>query len=385
MVELLINKVIGEDWWEQYTGVQEEISANYVRDQLKAFPENEKELRIVIDSPGGDVFEGVTIFNIIRDFARNNPSVKITTYIQGMAASMASIIALAANAVNQENKIIAEDNSTYMIHNAWGAVLGNEKDMREAADFFAGIDLMMRNVYMRKTGKNENDIRSMMDAETWLWGKDILEAGFIDEIIDSEKNADGAEALDMNNSLISARAAFKKSRELVNSMNLKRGGEALKRDWAAAAVACGYKKGGEPSKAEALASVENKKGGCMKITAEELKRDNPDVYDQVFQDGEAAGVKKEQARVNRLLTLGQKAGANDYALECIKSNVEPSDEKVIDTFMEKGAAVKALVAQALDGDVPDVNTPKDDKNADKKAMNEAFDMSFNGGYDDGDN
>lgn len=385
MVELLINKVIGEDWWEQYTGVQEEISANYVRDQLKAFPENENELRIVIDSPGGDVFEGVSIFNIIRDFARNNPSVKITTYIQGMAASMASIIALAANAVNPQNKIIAEDNSTYMIHNAWGIVIGNENDMREAADFFAGFDSMMRNVYMRKTGKTENDIRSMMDAETWLWGKDILEAGFIDEIIDSEKNADGAETLDMNNSLISARAAFKKSRELVNSMNLKRGGEALKRDWAAAAVACGYKKGGEPSKAEALASVENKKGGCMKITAEELKRDNPEVYNQVFQDGEAAGVEKEQARVNRLLTLGQKAGANDYALECIKSNAEPSDEKVIDAFMEKGAAAKILAAQAQDQNVPDVNPPKDDKNADKKAMNEAFAMSFNGGYDDENN
>jgi hypothetical protein len=167
-------------------------------------------------------------------------------------------------------------------------------------------------------------------------------------------------------------------------MNLKRGGEALKRDWAAAAVAIGFK-GGEPSKAEALASEENKKGGCMKITAEELKRDNPDVYAQVFQDGEAAGVKKEQARVNRLLTLGQKAGANDYALECIKSNAEPSDEKVIDAFMEKGAAAKALAAQAQDQSVPDVNPPKDDKNADKKAMNDAFAMSLNGGSDDGDN
>lgn len=382
MVELLINKVIGEDWWEQYTGVQEEISANYVRDQLKAFPENEKELRIVIDSPGGDVFEGVTIFNVIRDFARNNPSVKITTYIQGMAASMASAIALAANAVSDSNKVIAEDNSIFMIHDAWGYVIGNENDMREAAEYFAMIDSMLSSIYMRKTGKSDDDIRSMMDAETWLWGKDILEAGFVDEIIDGENNAD--ESANMNDSLISARAEFKKSRELVNSMNLKRGGEALKRDWAAAAVAIGFK-GGEPSKAEALASVENKKGGCMKITAEELKRDNPDVYAQVFQDGEAAGVKKEQARVNRLLTLGQKAGANDYALECIKSNAEPSDEKVIDAFMEKGAAAKALAAQAQDQSVPDVNPPKDDKNADKKAMNEAFDKSFNGGYDDGDN
>lgn len=383
MVELLINKVIGEDWWEQYTGVQEEISANYVRDQLKAFPENEKELRIVIDSPGGDVFEGVTIFNIIRDFARNNPSVKITTYIQGMAASMASAIALAANAVSDSNKVIAEDNSIFMIHDAWGYVIGNENDMREAAEYFAMIDSMLSSIYMRKTGKSEDDIRSMMDAETWLWGKNILEAGFVDEIIDSENNAD--DSANMNDSLISARAEFKKSRELVNSMNLKRGGEALKRDWAAAAVAIGFK-GGEPSKAGALASVENKKGGCMKITAEELKRDNPDVYDQVFQDGEAAGVKKEQARVNRLLTLGQKAGANDYALECIKANAEPSDEKVIDAFMEKGAAAKALAAQAQDQNVPDVNPPKDDKNADKKAMNEAFAMSLNnGGDDDGDN
>lgn len=383
MVELLINKVIGEDWWEQYTGVQEEISANYVRDQLKAFPENEKELRIVIDSPGGDVFEGVTIFNVIRDFARNNPSVKITTYIQGMAASMASAIALAANAVSDSNKVIAEDNSIFMIHDAWGYVIGNQNDMREAAEYFAMIDSMLSSIYMRKTGKSEDDIRSMMDAETWLWGKNILEAGFVDEIIDSENNAD--ESANMNDSLISARAEFKKSRELVNSMNLKRGGEALKRDWAAAAVAIGFK-GGEPSKAEALASVENKKGGCMKITAEELKRDNPDVYDQVFQDGEAAGVKKEQARVNRLLTLGQKAGANDYALECIKANAEPSDEKVIDAFMEKGAAAKALAAQAQDQSVPDVNPPKDDKNADKKAMNEAFAMSLNnGGDDDGDN
>ena len=383
MVELLINKVIGEDWWEQYTGVQEEISANYVREQLKAFPENENELRIVIDSPGGDVFEGVTIFNIIRDFARNNPSVKITTYIQGMAASMASAIALAANAVSDSNKVIAEDNSIFMIHDAWGFVVGNENDMREAAEYFAMIDSMLSSIYMRKTGKSEDDIRSMMDAETWLWGKNILEASFVDEIIDGENKAD--EPANMNDSLISARAEFKKSRELVNSMNLKRGGEALKRDWAAAAVAIGFK-GGEPSKAEALASVENKKGGCMKITAEELKRDNPDVYDQVFQDGEAAGVKKEQARVNRLLTLGQKAGANDYALECIKANAEPSDEKVIDAFMEKGAAAKALAAQAQDQSVPDVNPPKDDKNADKKAMNEAFAMSLNNrGDDDGDN
>ena len=381
MFELLINKVIGEDWWEQYTGVQEEISANYVRNQLKTFPENENELRIVIDSPGGDVFEGVTIFNIIRDFARNNPSVKITTYIQGKAASMASVIALAANSVNKDNKIIIEDNSIYMIHNAWGIVIGNENDMREAAEYFAGMDSMLRSVYVRKSGKSEDDIRQMMDAETWLWGKEILDAGFADEIMDSEED-NAVAKINKGESLSFAKAEMKKTRELINSMSLKRGSDSQKRDWSAAASALGIK-GGEPSRAGVNAPVENNKGGCMKITAEELKKDNPEVYAQVLRDGEAAGVQKEQARVNRLLNLGQKSGAKDYALECIKNNADPADEKVIDTFMEKGAAAKALAAQGQDAGVPEVNPPKDDKTADKKAMNDAFAMSFNGGYDDG--
>ena len=130
MYELLIDKEIGEDWWGKYSGVSEEISAAYVRDKLSAFPSGETELQITIDSPGGDVFEGITIFNIIRDFARNHPDVTVTTYIQGMAASMASIIALAANVVNPDkNKIVAEDNSMYMIHNSWGVRIGGAKEM----------------------------------------------------------------------------------------------------------------------------------------------------------------------------------------------------------------------------------------------------------------
>ena len=65
MKELLIDKVIGEDWWEEFAGVSTETSARWVRDQLNSFPANETELKITIDSPGGDVFEGITIFNII--------------------------------------------------------------------------------------------------------------------------------------------------------------------------------------------------------------------------------------------------------------------------------------------------------------------------------
>lgn len=388
MYELLIDKVIGEDEWRAWIGEETEVSSGDVRKALADFPSGETELRITIDSPGGDVFEGITMFNIIRDFARNHPDVRITTYIQGMAASMASVVALAAWSVNPANTVVAEDNAVFMIHNAWGIVIGNEHDMREGADWFGKIDDMLRASYVRKTGKSDEDIRAMMDAETWLWGNEILDAGFADEILDSAQ-AEGVQddiasgkvfpvgkvfsvANDKANRLVSAKAAFKKAQELLQSVSAKRRETSGGRNFRAAAMALGLT-GGSPSKTGAVASAEDKKGGCMKITADELKRDNPDVYAQVVQDGEKSGVAKEQARASRLLALGEKSGAMDYALECIKNGSDPADEKVIDAFMDKGAAAKALALQKADGDVPDVNPPKNDKNADLNAVMAAFD------------
>lgn len=382
MYELLIDKVIGEDEWRAWIGEETEISSADVRAALSAFPSGETEMRIVIDSPGGDVFEGITMFNIIRDFARNHPDVRITTYIQGMAASMASVVALAAWSVNPANTVVAEDNAVFMIHNAWGIVIGNANDMRDGADWFGKIDDMLRASYVRRTGKSEEDIRAMMDAETWLWGNEIKDAGFADEILDSAQ-AEGVQdniasgkvfsvANDKANRLVSAKAAFKKSQELLQSVSAKRRETNGGRNFRAAAMALGLT-GGSPSKTGAAASAEDKKGGCMKITADELKRDNPDVYAQVVQDGEKSGVAKEQARASRLLALGEKSGAMDYALECIKNGSDPADEKVIDSFMDRGAAAKALALQKEDGDVPDVNPPKNDKNADLNAVMAAFD------------
>lgn len=114
----------------------------------------------------------------------------------------------------------------------------------------------------------------------------------------------------------------------------------------------------------------------MKITAEDLKRDNPDVYAQIIADGEKAGAEKEQARVNRLLAMGEKTGATEFALACVKDGANPADEKVIDAFMDKGAAAKALAAQKEDGEIPDVNPPKTDVNADRNAVMAAFDREL---------
>lgn len=387
MFELLIDKVIGEDEWRAWFGEETEVSSDDVRKALAAFPSGETEMRITIDSPGGDVYEGITIFNIIRDFARNNPDVEITTYVQGMAASMASVIALAAWSVNPRNDVIVEDNSIFMIHNAWGIVIGDENDMREGAEWFSKVDDMLRAVYVRRSGKSDDEIKAMMDAETWLWGDEIVETGFADAIMDMPKNDDGIEgvALTKNERLVSAKAAFTKSQELMRSVSAKRKENGGGKSFKAAAMALGFE-GGSPSKNGAAVSADNKKGdGSMKITVDELKKDNPEIYAQIAQDGEKAGVAKEQGRVSRLLALGEKSGAKDFALECIKNGSDPSDEKVIDAFMDKGAAARHMAACAEDEkNIPNVNPPKEDKNADAKAMNDAFALALKGGSDYGD-
>lgn len=384
MFELLIDKVIGEDEWRAWFDEETEFSSDDARKALAAFPSGETEMRITIDSPGGDVFEGITIFNIIRDFARNNPNVEITTYIQGMAASMASVIALAAWSVNPRNAVIVEDNSIFMIHDAWGIVVGNANDMREGAEWFSKVDDMLRAVYVRRSGKSDDEIKAMMDAESWLWGNEIIEEGFADAIMDSTKDAGVQEDLanglvnsvpnDKNERLISAKAAFTKSQELMRSVSAKRKENGGGKSFRAAAMALGIA-GGLLPKNEADFSAENKKGdSSMKITVDELKKDNPEIYAQIVQDGEKSGIAKEQARVSRLLALGEKSGAKEFALECIKNGSDPSDEKVIDAFMDKGAAAKYLANVAKDEKtIPNVNPPKEDKNEDMNAVMAAFD------------
>lgn len=384
MFELLIDKVIGEDEWRAWFDEETEFSSDDARKALAAFPSGETEMRITIDSPGGDVFEGITIFNIIRDFARNNPNVEITTYIQGMAASMASVIALAAWSVNPRNAVIVEDNSIFMIHDAWGIVVGNANDMREGAEWFSKVDDMLRAVYVRRSGKSDDEIKAMMDAESWLWGNEIIEAGFADAIMDSTKDAVVQEDLandlvnsvpnDKNERLVSAKAAFTKSQELMRSVSAKRKENGGGKSFRAAAMALGIA-GGLLPKNEADFSAENKKGdSSMKITVDELKKDNSEIYAQIVQDGEKSGIAKEQARVSRLLALGEKSGAKEFALECIKNGSDPSDEKVIDAFMDKGSAAKYLANVAMDEKtIPNVNPPKEDKNEDMNAVMAAFD------------
>ena len=131
------------------------------------------EIKLRLNSPGGDVFDGITIYNALRE----HPA-KVTTQVDGLAASIASVIAMAGDEIRMS------ENAFMMIHNAWALIAGNAEDMRKLADTLDKIDATLVKTYQDKTGATQRDLRAMMAAETWLTANDALAKGFCDVIGD---------------------------------------------------------------------------------------------------------------------------------------------------------------------------------------------------------
>lgn len=167
-----IYDVIGEDWW---TG--EGVTAKRVAGALRAI--GQKAVTVSINSPGGDMFEGLAIYNILRE----HPA-EVTVRIMGMAASAASIIAMAGDRIDMGL------GTMFMIHNSWGGVVGNHHDMREAADLFAEFDAAMADIYAARSGQEVAEIRALMDSETWMRFEQAQELGFADGSFDGPKQDD---------------------------------------------------------------------------------------------------------------------------------------------------------------------------------------------------
>ena len=135
-------------------------------------------INLRINSLGGDVFDGLAIYNIIK-----KRTAKTTVYIEGIAASIATIIALGAD------EVVMSENSLFMIHNASGGAMGESKDLQKTADILVKITEQLAEVYQAKTGLSKEAILDMMDEETWLSATEAFELGFIDTISDAIKVA----------------------------------------------------------------------------------------------------------------------------------------------------------------------------------------------------
>lgn len=167
--ELLIyGEIVSEQWFDEDTAPKQ------FADALAAL--GGKPLTLRINSPGGDVFAAQAIYNQLRDY----PGM-VTAKIDGLSASAATIITCAGD------KVIMPENALFMIHNPLTIAVGNAEDMRKTADTLDTVRESIVNVYLKRVGgkTGADDIKSMMDAESWLTAQEALDYGFVD-VIDQE-------------------------------------------------------------------------------------------------------------------------------------------------------------------------------------------------------
>lgn len=171
-----IYDAIGEDPWSDAAVTAKTIAAALERTGAQPVIVN-------INSPGGDLFEGIAIYNLVRLHQQ-----QVTVRIVGLAASAASIVAMAGDRIE-----IAQA-GFIMIHNAWVMAMGDRHDMREIADMLEPFDAAIAGVYAARTGLEAGALGRMMDDETWLSGEAAVEKKFADGLLTSDQTIEDAAA-----------------------------------------------------------------------------------------------------------------------------------------------------------------------------------------------
>jgi ATP-dependent Clp protease protease subunit len=184
---LYLNGVISEEtWWG------DEVTPKMFKDELLA---GTGDITVWINSPGGDVFAAAQIYNMLMDYTG-----KVTVKIDGLAASAASVIAMAGGDVYMSPV------SMIMIHNPSTIAIGDSEEMLQAKALLDEVKESIINAYELKTGLSRTKLSHLMDAESWMNANKAIELGFADKIMFME-----SETPDLTDSLIFSRMAVTNS------------------------------------------------------------------------------------------------------------------------------------------------------------------------------
>jgi ATP-dependent protease ClpP protease subunit len=159
---------IGSDWFG------EGVTVKRIQAALRAI--GDREVTVLINSPGGDYFEGLAIYNALREHKQ-----AVHVKILGLAASAASVIAMAGDSIK-----IARA-GFLMIHNAWVIAAGDRHAMREVADWLEPFDAAAVDIYAARSGLDPAEIAKMLDRETWIGGQAAVDQGFADDLLPSDQ------------------------------------------------------------------------------------------------------------------------------------------------------------------------------------------------------
>jgi ATP-dependent Clp protease protease subunit len=161
---VLYGPISEESWWG------DEVTPKQLSDDLAAMGDV-SEISVRINSGGGDVFAGTAIHSMLK---RHKASV--TVYVDGLAASIASIIAMAGD------KIVMPKGSMMMIHNPWTFAYGDAKDLRKTAETLDQVRDSLITIYTDKTGLSADELIPLLDAETWLSASEAVQKGFATQV-----------------------------------------------------------------------------------------------------------------------------------------------------------------------------------------------------------
>lgn len=168
-----IYDVIGEDYWTGGGFTLKRLDA-----ALRTI--GRRDFEVHINSPGGDMFEGVAIYNKIRDHADAH-GLTVKVKVLGVAASAASVIAMAGD------EIEIGASSSIMIHNCWTIAMGNRRDFAEMSQTMEQFDANMASVYEARTENDAATVAAWMDAETWFSGQAAIDAGFATDLLPADR------------------------------------------------------------------------------------------------------------------------------------------------------------------------------------------------------
>lgn len=171
------------------------VSAKEFAALLDETPDDVSEIRLHINSPGGEVFEGLAILNQLRQHRA-----KITTVVDGLAASIASVIAMAGD------EVLMAPNSELMIHDAWGLAIGNAADMQSMAKTLDHLSDNIASVYADRAGGTAEDWRALMRLETWFGADEAVEAGLANALAETPAKVDAKAAFDLSQFRFAGRA-----------------------------------------------------------------------------------------------------------------------------------------------------------------------------------
>ncbi|WP_445506708.1 head maturation protease, ClpP-related [Niallia sp. 03190] len=255
--EIFIYGSIGSSWWE------ESVSASQFGRDLKALGDDIEDITVRINSTGGSVYDGLAIRSLLK-----NHAAKVTAIVDGLAASIASIIAMGADV------IIMAKGSNMMIHNPLASAFGEAKDLRDMADFLDMIRDSLVTVYEAKTGKTKDELIDLLDAETWMSADEAVEMGFADEVEDQ---------MEVTASMAGTIAIFNGV-----SMDVSKFTNIPDRLLAMAPPSIKIKPNNN--------SAKNQTEEDEQLDLNKLKNDYPDLYQQIVNEAKNQGVEAERNR-----------------------------------------------------------------------------------------